>query len=105
LESGHHFESQAIQRIQNVFGRTLRVFGGFFRTALSSYRISLRPGHALPVPQAAVARVALRRRRLETEQVAGGPASGRSGNEAKHGTVLHLSPSLSKHSPSVTASQ
>src|SRR5215472_905337 len=24
LESGHHFESQAIQRIQNVFGRTLR---------------------------------------------------------------------------------
>src|SRR5439155_17971895 len=24
LESGHHFESQTIQRIQNVFGRTLR---------------------------------------------------------------------------------
>src|SRR5262249_18440980 len=24
LESGHHFESQAIQRIQNVFGRTLK---------------------------------------------------------------------------------
>src|SRR5262249_30259983 len=24
LESGHHFESQMIQRIQNVFGRTLR---------------------------------------------------------------------------------
>src|SRR5215510_8448605 len=23
LESGHHFESQTIQRIQNVFGRTL----------------------------------------------------------------------------------
>jgi hypothetical protein len=26
LESGHHFESQTIQRIQNVFGRTLREF-------------------------------------------------------------------------------
>src|SRR5215471_1733940 len=26
LESGHHFESQTIQRIQNVFGRTLRDF-------------------------------------------------------------------------------
>ncbi len=26
LESGHHFESQTIQRIQNVFGRTLRQF-------------------------------------------------------------------------------
>src|SRR5262249_17378576 len=26
LESGHHFESQMIQRIQNVFGRTLRQF-------------------------------------------------------------------------------
>src|SRR5260221_11722900 len=25
LESGHHFESQTIQRIQNVFGRTLRL--------------------------------------------------------------------------------
>ena len=25
LDSGHHFESQTIQRIQNVFGRTLRV--------------------------------------------------------------------------------
>src|SRR6266478_372992 len=25
LESGHHFESQTIQRIQNVFGRTLRI--------------------------------------------------------------------------------
>src|SRR5260370_35483032 len=28
LESGHHFESQTIQRIQNVFGRTLKGAGG-----------------------------------------------------------------------------
>src|SRR5215510_12529473 len=44
LESGHHFESQAIQRIQNVFGRTLRgdiddeilpPLGGLFVRALS----------------------------------------------------------------------
>src|SRR5262249_13037844 len=26
LESGHHFESQTIQRTQNVFGRTLRIW-------------------------------------------------------------------------------
>src|SRR5262249_61812629 len=28
LESGHHFEPQMIQRIQNVFGRTLRAISG-----------------------------------------------------------------------------
>src|SRR6266478_2879438 len=34
LESGHHFESQTIQRIQNVFGRTLRgAISSFRRTA------------------------------------------------------------------------
>jgi hypothetical protein len=31
LESGHHFESQTIQRIQNVFGRTLRIGNSDFR--------------------------------------------------------------------------
>src|SRR6266446_5938422 len=36
LESGHHFESQTIQRIQNVFGRTLR-----HPTALAVYEKAL----------------------------------------------------------------
>ncbi len=31
LESGHHFESQTIQRIQNVFGRTLSALASIWR--------------------------------------------------------------------------
>src|SRR5215472_1335533 len=42
LESGHHFESQAIQRIQNVFGRTLKnVKVG--RSAKKLIRASIKP--------------------------------------------------------------
>src|SRR5262249_1877714 len=41
LESGHHFESQAIQRIQNVFGRTLRKEGAL----VADHAPSMRPQH------------------------------------------------------------
>src|SRR6516164_2621187 len=36
LESGHHFESQTIQRIQNVFGRTLSTSSLLFDRAVLS---------------------------------------------------------------------
>src|SRR6516162_275804 len=36
LESGHHFESQTIQRIQNVFGRTLSIIDSSIATALEA---------------------------------------------------------------------
>src|SRR5260221_9211878 len=45
LESGHHFESQTIQRIQNVFGRTLSknlFLIGSLETGVTVYKQQIR---------------------------------------------------------------